>query len=275
MSRSNKWYGWVPDLPDQRDLVYAAPMGVLRKLPVKVDLRGKCPAVYNQGELGSCTANAIGAAHQFSQVLQREEEVGGRRLDCSVRDGSVVGKSAVFVPSRLFIYFNERVIAGTVDEDSGAMLRDGIKTVAKQGVCPEAEWPYVVARYRTKPSQACYRHALDHQALTYHSVRRVMGQMKGCLASGFPFVFGLSVYESFESAAVAKTGKMLMPKPREKMLGGHAVMAVGYDDAKKAFIVRNSWGDKWGIKGYFMMPYEYLLEENLSADFWTIRLVEE
>jgi len=179
-----------------------------------------------------------------------------------------------FPPSRLFIYYNERVMAGTADQDSGAMLRDGIKSVAKQGVCPELEWPYEVAKYRNKPSPGCYRHALDHQALTYHSVRRVMGQMKGCLASGFPFVFGFSVYESFESAAVAKTGKMPMPNSREKLIGGHAVMAVGYEDAGERFVVRNSWGPRWGVKGYFTMPYEYLLNENLSADFWTIRLVE-
>ena len=202
MARSNKWYGWVPDLPDQRDLVYAAPMGVLRKLPAKVDLRGLSPAVYSQGELGSCTANAIGAAHQFTQLKQNSENIEhqgreGRKVQkdgiaataprgtslplrssCSrsqkfEQKAAKVAKGAdceSFMPSRLFIYFNERVIAGTVDEDSGAMLRDGIKTVAKQGVCPEAEWPYVIAKYRIKPSQACYRHALDHQALTYHSV---------------------------------------------------------------------------------------------------------
>ena len=97
---------------------------------------------------------------------------------------------------------------------------------------------------------------------------------KGCLASGYPFVFGFSVYASFESAAVATTGHAPMPKPKEALLGGHAVGAVGYDDAKQWFIARNSWGPKWGLAGYFTLPYEYLLDENLSDDFWTIRLVQ-
>jgi len=254
MARTIKGYGWIPDLPDHRDLVYSAPRAVTKKLPAKTDLRPQCPPVYDQGELGSCTANAIGAAHQFEQLKQE--------------------KVKAFVPSRLFIYYNERAIEGTVDEDSGAMIRDGIKTIAKQGVCPEPDWAYNLAKYRTKPPKKCYTEALQNQALTYYAVRQDLTEMKGCLASGYPFVFGFSVYESFESATVAKTGKASMPKPKEKQLGGHAVMAVGYDDAQKRFIVRNSWGTQWGLKGYFTLPYEYLLSQGLAADFWTVRLVE-
>jgi len=179
-----------------------------------------------------------------------------------------------FVPSRLFIYYNERVIEGTEDQDAGAMIRDGIKSIAKQGVCPELEWPYLIRKFRTKPETKCYRDALDNQALTYYRVTQTINQMKGCLAAGYPFVFGFSVYESFESSAVARTGKAPMPKPRETLLGGHAVMAVGYSDAQKRFTVRNSWGTKWGMKGYFTLPYDYLLSSDLASDFWTIRLVE-
>lgn len=254
MARVIKNYGWIPDLPDHRDVVYLAPRPRVGGLPAKVDLSPACPAVYDQGELGSCTANAIGAAHQFDQLKQ--------------------GKVDAFAPSRLFIYYNERAMEGTVDADSGAMIRDGIKTIAKQGVCSEAVWPYSIAKYRTKPPRPCYQKALENQALTYYAVRQDLGQMKGCLASGYPFVFGFSVYESFESATVARTGQASMPKPKEKQLGGHAVMAVGYDDASKRFLVRNSWGPKWGQKGYFTMPYDYLLSPGLAADFWTIRLVE-
>jgi C1A family cysteine protease len=254
-------YGWVPDLPDHRDLYYLwTPRGYdPLQLPPKVDLRAQCPAVYNQGELGSCTANAIGAAHQFEQVR-------------GCLRGSVAES---FVPSRLFIYWNERKIEGTVDQDSGAMLRDGIKSVVRQGVCPESEWPYVTSRFTRKPSIKCYRHALDHQVLKYQRLRQTITDFQVCLAAGHPFVFGFSVYESFETQSVAKAGVVPMPGPGERLLGGHAVMAVGYDSQSLQFIVRNSWGEAWGDKGYFYMPFKYLVNSDLSADFWTITLVEE
>jgi C1A family cysteine protease len=276
--RSIKRYGWIPDLPDQRDFVFTVPVHVARKLPKEVDLRAQCPPVYDQGELGSCTANAIGAAHHFDQMKQHTT-IGRKSL--SVLSVSSVVSPSSFTPSRLFIYYNERLMEGTVDEDAGAMLRDGTKCIAKKGVCPEtdpahggANWPYVISKFRTKPPKECYKDAMDHQALTYYSVKQTLNEMKGCLAAGYPFVFGFSVYESFESEKVAKTGKVPMPGSDETLLGGHAVLAVGYNDKQKRFIVRNSWGTKWGIKGYFSMPYDYLLDSNLAADFWTIRLVE-
>lgn len=247
-------YGWVPDLPDRRDFVYAAPRAVLKKLPAHVSLADNCPPVYDQGQLGSCTANAIGAAFQFGLIRQN--------------------KSRDFMPSRLFIYYNERVMENSVDSDSGAMIKDGIKSVNKQGVCPEKMLPYVITKFANKPSRSCYTEALKHQVLSYHRVSRDLNQMRGCLADGYPFVFGFTVYESFESAGVARSGRLNMPKPSEKQMGGHAVMAVGYDHPAKRFIVRNSWGKSWGKKGYFTIPYEYLLETNLSDDFWTIRIVE-
>jgi len=254
MQRKVKRYGWIPDLPDHRDFMYAAPLAVLRALPPKKDLTGQCPPVYDQGELGSCTANAIGAAHHFEQMKQNAKKAS--------------------TPSRLFIYYNERDIEGTVNEDAGAMIRDGIKSVVKQGVCPETQWPYVISRFTKKPSKPCYTEAMNHQVVSYRRVAQSLNQMKGCLASGYPFVFGFSVYESFESSAVTKTGKVPMPRTGEAMLGGHAVAAVGYNDADQRFIVRNSWGSKWGKKGYCFMPYAYLTDPDLAADFWTIRTVE-
>ena len=253
-TRKIKRYGWIPDLPDSRDRMFAAPAATIGALPPRVDLRGRCPAVYDQGALGSCTANAIAGALQFDEMKQ--------------------DPAGAFTPSRLFIYYSERVIEGTVDEDSGAMLRDGIKSVARQGAPHETLWPYRVARFRDKPTAAAYRDAAKHQALLYQRVPRTLEQMKGCLADGFPFVFGFSVYESFESAAVAKSGAVPMPSPREALLGGHAVLAVGYDDAASRFVLRNSWGRAWGQAGYGTMPYRYLLDANLSDDFWTVRLVE-
>ncbi len=254
MNRKISRYGWIPDLPDHRDFLYAAPVAIIGAPPASVDLRPQCPAVYNQGQLGSCTANAIAGAIQFEQMKQKLAQI--------------------FTPSRLFIYYNERVIEHTVDSDSGAQIRDGIKSVGKQGDCPETEWPYVIAKFKTKPPQSCYTDALKNKAVLYQRLTPALSQLKGCVASGYPFVFGFTVYESFESAQVAKTGHAALPKSDEAAIGGHAVMCVGYDDAKQWFIVRNSWGPGWGMKGYFTLPYPYLLSASLSSDFWTIRLVQ-
>jgi len=252
-----KRFGWVPDIPDSRDHLYAAPVVWLKKLPAKVDLRPQCPPIYDQGHLGSCTANAIGGAVQFLQMKQKLKN---------------------FIPSRLFIYYNERLMEGTVNTDAGAMIRDGIKSVGNQGNCPETMWPYSdqdPGPFSQKPPDACYAKAVSYKALNYRRVPRNVNQMKACLAAGFPFVYGFSVYDSFESAKVAKTGEAPMPDiSKEQLLGGHAVLAVGYIESAGRFIVRNSWSTGWGMKGYFTMPYRYLLDDNLADDFWTIRLVE-
>ena len=245
-------YGWIPDLPDERDHLYAAPPAILSALPPYADLRAHCPAVYDQGQLGSCTANAIGGAIEFDRIKQ------------SLPD---------YVPSRLFIYYNERQIEGTVDIDSGAMIRDGIKSVASQGACPEPEWPYDIAKFTDKPSAEAYRDAATDRAVSYQSLVQDLNQMRGCLASGYPFIFGFTVYESFESPAVAQTGHAPMPGPNERAVGGHAVMAVGYDDGSQTFLARNSWGTAWGMAGYFTMPYSYLIQPGLASDLWTIRIV--
>jgi C1A family cysteine protease len=246
-------YGWIPDLPDRRDHTYAVKAPIAVNLPSSMDLRARCPAVYDQGQLGSCTGNAIAAAIEFERMNQ---------------------DLPAFTPSRLFIYYNERVIEGSVASDSGAQIRDGIKSVAAQGDCPEPEWPYDPAQFAARPTQSCYDDAVKYKAVQYQSVAQDLDDMRGCLASGFPFVFGFTVYESFESAAVARTGVVPMPRRLERAVGGHAVLAAGYDDETQVFIVRNSWGAQWGDAGYFHMPYAYLLSANLADDLWTIRLVQ-
>jgi C1A family cysteine protease len=245
-------YGYIPDLPDHRDHLYAAPLDQIHALPSSVDLRPGCPVVYDQGPLGSCTANAIAAAIQFDRMKQGLPD---------------------FTPSRLFIYYNERAMEGTIDYDSGAMIRDGVKSVNRQGACSEPEWPYYIDSFRDRPSDLCYQQAQLDRAVGYQRVTRDLTQIRACLASGFPMIFGFTVYESFESSQVARDGIVPMPHRKERVLGGHAVLAVGYDDGPKRFIIRNSWGPEWAVKGYCTMPYEYLTNRGLSSDFWTIRTV--
>lgn len=261
-------FGWIPDLPDSRDHLFAATPELIGALPPSVDLRaGWSTDPYDQGQIGSCTANAIAGAFEFDVIRQQLPD---------------------FMPSRLFIYYNERLMEGTVRSDAGAQIRDGVKSVAKVGVCTEPEWPYddthpttpdgpwpANARAGMKPTPACYQHALANHVVSYQRVTRSLPQLKGCLAEGFPFVFGFTVYESFESDEVRAGGVVPMPSSGEQVLGGHAVLAVGYDDGTQRFLVRNSWGTEWGQHGHFTMPYAYLTERNLSSDFWTLRAVTE
>jgi C1A family cysteine protease len=252
-SQINSWYGWVPDRPDFRDKLYAAVAAPPKTLPPKVDLSAGCSPVEDQGQLGSCTANALVGNLEFLEL-----KAGHTVTDLS----------------RLFIYYNERAMEGTVNDDAGAMIRDGVKSLVNLGVCSEKSWPYNITQFTKKPAAPCYKQAASHKATSYH---RIIGlqQMKQCLAEGYPFVFGFSVYESFESPDVAKTGKLNVPKPGEKQLGGHAVCAVGYDESAKRVLVRNSWGADWGLNGYFTMPYDYVSNNNLADDFWTLRAFED
>lgn len=249
--RSQAGFGWIPDLPDQRDHLYGAFYGIPKKLPAKVDLRPLCPAIEDQGQLGSCTANALAGA---LELLERKAIPRRQPVDLS----------------RLFIYYDERVIEHSVGEDSGAMLRDGIKTLAKQGACPEPLWPYDIGKFRRRPAKRCYTQAARHTIASYQRLGTI-DEMRACLADGFPFVFGFSVYASFMTPAVARSGTVPLPKADEKLLGGHAVCAVGYDQEARRFTLRNSWGTQWGRKGYFTMPYDYLANRSLSDDFWTVR----
>jgi C1A family cysteine protease len=254
MNRTSLYYGWRPDLPDHRDFKFMAPQPILADLPASVNLRAVCPPVYDQGQLGSCTANAIAGAFEFELMKQNDP---------------------VFTPSRLFIYFNGRVIENTVNYDAGESIRDGMNSVCQQGVCDENSWPYVIGEYTKKPYFVCYQAALQNTVTSYYSVSQDLDQMKGCLASGYPFIFGFTVYNSFETREVSQSGVVNMPDDNDAVVGSHAVVAVGYDDAQSRFIVRNSWGSDWGDNGYFTIPYDYLVNQQLADDFWTIRLVSD
>lgn len=216
----------------------------------QVDLRDKCPEVYDQGKLGSCTANAIGFCYEFDEMKQNEKEP--------------------FIPSRLFIYYNERNMEGHTKEDAGAEIHDGIKSIHLTGVCPETEWPYNIEKFTEKPSPECYETAKNHKTLNYRAIDQTIDQIKAALTSGFPVVFGFVVYSSFESQEVAETGRMPMPKEDEDILGGHAIAAVGFDDKEQVFIIRNSWSSAWGDNGYFYMPYDFIKNPEYASDFWVV-----
>lgn len=267
-ARTIPGFGWVRDIPDQRDFMYSAPLEVLQSLPEQVDLRKCCPAVYDQGRIGSCTANALAAAVQFDRSRDRQ--------------------GPDFVPSRLFIYFNERLIEGDAGYDKGAQLRDGIKTLAEAGVCSEADWPYddtpavchggpfpAGSRAATRPNQKCYDAAAKFQISVYQRLNQNLSQFQGCLAAGYPFVFGFTVYTSFFDSPGVQKRVTPMPGNADHVLGGHAVLCVGYDNSQNKFIVRNSWGSRQGDGGYFLMPYAYVTEPNLAADMWAINAVKD
>lgn len=246
-------YGWKRDLPDARDFLSAPRATQTKPLPAFIDLSSGfqtlCP---DQGELGSCTAFMCKALIQYAQV----------------RQGIIPSNAAA-----LFIYYQTRVIEGTVDWDSGASIRNAIKSINSAGACHEEEWPYDIRHFAEPPSDEAVLSAQGHQALEYARVPQDRYQMRAHLAAGMPFGIGFSVYNNFD--AIGRDGKLDMPDlATMSMLGGHAVVVCGYDDATEEFFVRNSYGSDWGYDGYFTMPYAYLLNPDLASDFWTIDLME-
>jgi C1A family cysteine protease len=259
--------GWIRDLPDHRDLIYSAPLQHLRALPSHVDLRKQFHVrPYDQGRIGSCTANAIAGAIQFDREHAKQKPD--------------------FVPSRLFIYYYERLTERSVPIDSGAQIRDGIKVVAKRGVCAETTWPYDdtpadtetnlfphTSRAIKPPSAEAQHDAEKYKTISYSRVTQSLTQLKGCLADGFPIVFGFSVFDSLYDSQGQPQAVLPLPSGKDAPIGGHAVLAVGYDDGKSLFTIRNSWGTSAQDHGYFYMPYAYLTDPHLASDFWTIRAI--
>lgn len=243
-------YGWKPDRPDFRDNIFRATAPV-SGLPKAVDLRPLDSPVFDQGQTNSCTGQSSAALVEFIRLKE---------------------KFIPYVPSRLFAYYNGRLYENEEGQDSGAMLRDVVKGIANYGICSETDWPFEPVKITTRPDSNCYTAAKKDIATVYSSIAdNDINHMKACLAEGFPFIFGFSVYTYMESEEMARTGILRMPTVDDSQLGGHAVMAVGYDDATSMFIIRNSWGIRWGLKGYFLMPYAYITHSGLTADFWTIR----
>jgi len=190
-------YGWKPDVPDQRDYLYKLVRPVGETLPPRVDLREWVGEILDQGQLGSCTAHALAEAHMF---VQRQQ---------AMRNAL----QQLFLPSRLFIYYNERAMEGSIDSDSGAAIRDGIKSLISQGACPEALWDYD-RDFRIKPSTQAYQEAEKHVVQQYLRVTHLQS-LKHSIFTGWPVVFGFAVYQSFESNEVARTGVVPIPEAHE------------------------------------------------------------
>lgn len=249
-------YGWKPSLPDKRDFLYAAPFHKIGQLPAEVDLQktGFTQPIRDQGSLGSCTANAVGSLHYFLQKKQGQK---------------------AFNPSRLGIYYLEREMEGTIGYDSGAFGRDGFRALVKYGAWPEELQKYVVKNFRNKPSAAAYKAGLDHQALVFFRVIKQLEQLQGCLAEGYPFAFGFTVYESFEDDSKWKNGIMPLPRRGESVLGGHEIYADKYKiiNGVLYFGCVNSWTATWQLSGRFWMPASFMIGSDTS-DHQTLRSIE-
>lgn len=208
--------------------------------------------MYDQGQIGSSVAQALAGGLEFSRRRQNVE---------------------VFTPSRLFMYYIAREAAGTQADDAGATYRDSLQAVNRYGAPPEAEGPYVTDKLTLRPPRRVYQAAARHAAIAYKRLRNRLDQVKGCLAEGYPVLLGFPIYESFFGNSVVETGRVPLPGDDELMIGGHAVMIVGYDDGEQSFVVRNSWGTAWGMGGYFFLPYAYLSARGRGIDLWTVRSV--
>lgn len=241
-------YHWRPDRPDSRDYIYCKTNPIT---PDVVDLRSYCSPVENQGNLGSCTGQAIAGA---IELLNRRNKI-------------------THDVSRLFIYYQERVMLGTVNYDSGAYIRDGIKACYKYGAPIEQLWPYMINKFRDRPTPKAYNDGIRRRVSLYERIVDHDGCIDA-LTNGYPVTIGFKVYDSFERSSLYKTG--IMPYPdttKERLLGGHAVLLVGYDKRNNLYIARNSWGAGWGDGGYFYMPFDVIKNKDMSSDFWVINQV--
>lgn len=246
--------GWKPDRPDMNRR-YGMPPLPVAAIPEHTDLRQtyRFP-VWDQGKLGSCTAQAIVAALQFGLCTTRDE---ARR----VRE---------FTGSRLQLYYNERWWEGTTASDAGAAIADGMQILNWIGIAPESEWPYDIARWADRPPAHTYALGFRHKVRGCHAVPQTRFAIQSHLAADIPVIFGCTVYESFESAEVASTGIVRVPEQGERMLGGHAMLIMGHDALSGTYLVRNSWGQDWGQVGYCAMPMDYIESVDLAGSLWAL-----
>lgn len=248
-------YGYLPDKEDKRDYLFRA-VQKAEQLPRFVDLRPYCSKVRDQGELGSCTGFAMSYLREF---MER------KNLPASSWIQKLLFR--MYLLSPLFLYYQERVLEGTVNQDSGAEIRDGMKVLATMGVCREYKHPYIPLLFMNEPNKYAVRNALLYKITVYSRINTLM-DIKSALAQKHGVVFGFYVYESFDTDEVADNGIMPMPERGEQILGGHAVFVCGYNDDTQRLLIKNSWGQEWGQAGYFEMPYTFVTPDNV-ADIWT------
>lgn len=265
--QENRKLNWRPPRPDFRNLRYDHVESVDSiKYPAKADLRSLMSPVMDQGDIGSCSANALAACVEFLELQELRDKVPAAQAQ------QVYGST--FSPvSRLFAYWNERSLEGSTDSDAGAAtLKDGCRALHKWGVCQEKIWPYDTSKVLDKPIPAAYTQGVKHPITAYYELK-TLTDMKRCLYHGFPFVLGFTVYSSFMTDQVASSGIMPMPTWQDEIEGGHAVTCVGYDDSKQMALIRNSWGTGWGISGHFWMPYQFMFNSSFTDDMWTLRRI--
>lgn len=241
--------GWIPDLPDHRDYMLSRIEQPLEAVPLVVSGLSRAIDRYDQLWIGSCTGQAAGRIFKFVDIKQ-----GGLNIE----------------PSRLQIYYDARKMRGWEQIDSGAYIRDAMSVIKDIGAAPETLWPYDPNKYNVAPPPEAYTEASKHQTIAYMRVDHNLSAMESCIASGYPFIIGATLYENFAPDAFGR-----IPMPSGDVIGGHAFCVDGYNRNTRYFECANSWGMNWGDSGYFYMPYDYLLNNNLAADLWTIRSVEE
>jgi C1A family cysteine protease len=244
MATLNFHPGGYRDVHDKRDLRFSPS---IKRLPAKADLSGFCGPVYDQYRTQSCSANALAAALTLG-ANQRDE--------------------ALAPPSRLFIYYNARALTDTQSKDSGTTIRNAIKAFARDGACAERKWPFLKREITKRPVRACYRDA-EHAAVSYHRISQQLDDLRAALAQGHAFIFGIQAYgQPFTEAA--KSAKLRLPRKSDTFIGGHALIAVGYDTAKKSFLARNSLGRDYARDGFFWIPDTYFTDAELTYDFWVV-----
>ena len=242
---------WKPSPFDSRDYKFSERFTLPPTLPDKADVNSLIPEVWDQQSYGSCVFHGTGMNVLY---VSREQN---REID----------------PSRLFLYYVTRELEGTLNEDSGAYVRDAFKMLSKVGVCKESTWPYSKDMFM-KPSDIAYKEATQTLGVQYHKLNNTsLSELQSCIALGKPFVMGFTVYNSFMYGNWKDT--MPLPKKGEQILGGHCVIAVSYDNSRQAFRMKNSWSKNWKDGGYFWMPYSFITNPNECDDFWVLEKVSD